>query len=372
MTSTRYLPVRWVSQIFLRLANALIDRGVWPAMYSRRTWPSKVGSIFHCAPLRRSSVTLVPLSSSVAALGRVGPPTLRNRAAVVTQTRGARPLLVDTGGQIGLVRLEPGPQRRHLRVERGAQTRERPLPALELLLMRERGGPLLGFLGQARRPRDNSARARVDVHELDAVVGEEKLTDLVGVTHPARLEHVEPAVPLAARLERDQQEPGVDDRGDLDVGLLQLGPSVSETGQERGDPLHLEVIDQPGQRGLNIPLRRHRDQAADGVEHHDAWPKPFDRAVHAREMHLETVHRGASGLELEQATIDPLLEVDPDRSHVADHLLRRFLELERQAAFPPPAGGVDEVRRHARLAGSGGARHEDRAAAEVALATEHR
>src|SRR5579864_3650141 len=37
MTSMRYLPFNWSSQIFFRLAIAAIELGVWPAMYSRNS-----------------------------------------------------------------------------------------------------------------------------------------------------------------------------------------------------------------------------------------------------------------------------------------------------------------------------------------------
>ena len=60
-------------------------------------------------------------------------------------------------------------------------------------------------------------------------------------------------------------------------------------------------------------------------------------------------------MKLEDATLDPLLEIEADRPHVADHLLGRFLEQEREAALAAPAGGVGEVGEQAGLARAGGA-----------------
>src|SRR5262249_20270392 len=103
-----------------------------------------------------------------------------------------------------------------------------------------------------------------------------------------------------------------------------------------------------------------------------ARPEPLDRPVQPRQMHLEPVQRRTSGVELEEAAVDPLLQIDPDRAHVADDLLGRFLEQEHLAALAAPAGSVEEVGRQAGFASTGGAGDEDRAPAEVPLAAEHR
>src|SRR3954464_2584161 len=76
-------------------------------------------------------------------------------------------------------------------------------------------------------------------------------------------------------------------------------------------------------------------------------------------------------MEPQASLADPRLEVDANRTHVADNLLRRFLESEVQAAFAAAAGGVDKMRGDARLAGAGSARQQDAAAAEEALAAHH-
>ena len=63
--------------------------------------------------------------------------------------------------------------------------------------------------------------------------GQQELADLVRVRHAARLEDVEPAVALAAELDVAQQQPGVDQRGDADLGLLQRVAAVRQAGEQR-------------------------------------------------------------------------------------------------------------------------------------------
>src|SRR4030095_1011891 len=139
---------------------------------------------------------------------------------------------------------------------------------------------------------------------------------------------------------------------------------------EGSDPLDLEMIDETSHRGMDVGLVRHREETAHRVGDHDARAKSRDHAVHLREMHLETVQRRARSVILQEATVDPLLEVDPDRPHVADDLRGRLLEQELEASLPAPARGVHEMRGDARLAGTGGARDEDGAAPEIARALE--
>ena len=74
---------------------------------------------------------------------------------------------------------------------------------------------------------------------------------------------------------------------------------------------------------------------------------------------------------MQQALVYPALQVDARGAHVADHLLRRFLEQEVEALLAARAGGIDEVRRQRGLAGAGRAGHQYRAGAVVALAAEH-
>ena len=74
----------------------------------------------------------------------------------------------------------------------------------------------------AERAEPVSTPCGPDVHvgELDAPVGEQELPDLVGVRHPAGLQDRQHAVVLAVALERADEQPGVDQRGDQLVGGL--------------------------------------------------------------------------------------------------------------------------------------------------------
>ena len=76
-------------------------------------------------------------------------------------------------------------------------------------------------------------------------------------------------------------------------------------------------------------------------------------------------------MELQQAGRHPRLEIDADRSHVPEQLLRRLFEEEAEAAFAAAARRVEKVGGQAGLPGAGGAGDEDRAAAIVPLAAEH-
>ena len=145
--------------------------------------------------------------------------------------RGAVVLAIARSTQAGLLgrlvglfpdRLEFAPQRRDLGLD--ARCASAPVPAACGPLSRlsgDRRGPLAGLLGQAHRTGEDALRADVDVPQLDPAVGEQELADLVGVRHAARLQDVQAAVALAAQLDVAQQQPGVDERGDADVGLLQ-------------------------------------------------------------------------------------------------------------------------------------------------------
>src|SRR3954468_12057025 len=117
--------------------------------------------------------------------------------------------------------LELVPQRRELGLDRGAPPLQLAAPAALLPLSHDRRGPLPGLLGQAHRAGEDALRADVDVPQLDAAIGEQEFADLVGVRHAAGLQDVHPAVALAPQLDVPEQDPGVDDRRDAEVGLLQ-------------------------------------------------------------------------------------------------------------------------------------------------------
>ena len=69
---------------------------------------------------------------------------------------------------------------------------------------------------------------------------------------------------------------------------------------------------------------------------------------------------------------DPRGQVNPDRAHVAHDLIGGFLEGKIEGALAALAGGPHERGGQAALAGPGRAGHQDRAAAVVAFAAQHR
>ena len=55
-----------------------------------------------------------------------------------------------------------------------------------------------------------------------------------------------------------QQQPGVHQRGDAHLGLLQAVRRRGQVGEQRGDLLGLQEIDQPDQHGLDLGRRARR------------------------------------------------------------------------------------------------------------------
>src|SRR5438309_1552577 len=108
---------------------------------------------------------------AIATVARVGSPAPGHVASVFLQAGNTRLVLDDAGGQVGLLRLEFGPQCRQLRLERGLEPRERPLATVELLFLDQRRGVLVGLPAQARGSGEDADGARVDVDQLDVTIG---------------------------------------------------------------------------------------------------------------------------------------------------------------------------------------------------------
>ena len=190
--------------------------------------------------------------------------------------------------------------------------------------------------------------------------------------HPARLDHVETAVALAAELDRAQEQPGVDQRRDADLGLLPLLTAFRQRGEHGGDLVGLEEIDQAHHHRRRVVQGPRLGEVADRIDHHQARLELADLPVHQRQVHLEAVCGRPPGYETEQTLLDPLMKIDPDGRHVADDLALRLLEREVEAALTPRARLTGEVRRDAALARACGTADEDAAAAVEPLAAQHR
>src|SRR5262249_48787443 len=68
---------------------------------------------------------------------------------------------------------------------------------------------------------------------------------------------------------------------------------------------------------------------------------------------------------------DPFLQIDADRTHVADDLSRRFFHREIDTTMTGRAGRVDKMRGYRRFATAGHAGHQNAGAFEVAFALQH-
>jgi hypothetical protein len=144
----------------------------------------------------------------------------------------------DAGGFV----LVLAPQRRGLRLDRLASAFEVDPALLEVLHPCRPVGGLLGLLGLAGRAGEHALRADVHVGQLDPLAGEQKLADLVGVRHPARLEHVQDPVEFAVALHRLDSQPRVDERSDLLVRLCRRHLGV-EAREQRRHPFGLQEVD---------------------------------------------------------------------------------------------------------------------------------
>ena len=121
-----------------------------------------------------------------------------------------RPVAQQAAHDVGFV-LELAPQGRGLRLDRLSSPVEVDPALLEVLEPCRPVGPFLGLLGLAGRAGQHPLGPDVDVGQLDALPGEEELADLVGVGHPAGLEHVQHTVVLPVALHRLDEQPGVDE-----------------------------------------------------------------------------------------------------------------------------------------------------------------
>ncbi len=133
----------------------------------------------------------------------------------------------------------------------------------------------------------------------------------------------------------------------------------------------LQVVDLAREHGEHVGAGPDPQQVGDRIKDHHRRVELGDRRLHRQQVRLEPEQRRAKAAEREQALVDPTLQVDADRGHVADDLSLGLLEGEVHRPLAALAGRFAELRRERRLAGARGAVDEDRAAREEA-AVEHR
>ena len=131
------------------------------------------------------------------------------------------------------------------------------------------------------------------------------------------------------------------------------------------------MIDQAREHGLDVGVGSHGHQVGHRVDDGHGRLEVRNGLVHRHEMCLEPITRGPVGMKLQQAGGHPGLEIDADRPHVPKKLLGRLFKEEAEAPFAPTARRIEKVGGQTRLPGPRGTGNENRAAAIVALATEH-
>src|SRR5262249_57887872 len=105
---------------------------------------------------------------------------------------------------------------------------------------------------QAHRPGKDALRPQIDILEVNALFAEHEFADLVGVGHAPRLEDVDAAVALAAQLNVAQEQPGVDEGGETDIGGLQRAAGGGQVQEQSRNLCCLEEIDQADQYGAGL------------------------------------------------------------------------------------------------------------------------
>src|SRR5262245_5056974 len=171
----------------------------WP-----RPWPRRPrGSVVQFGRASfAASMWGDPTGTAVRGTDRlVGLATAPHLLAIRPQALRGHLLLIDEPAQLLLLGLELGPLGGNLGFQGLALALQLALAALDLLPAAQGLGLLARLLGQPHRPGEYPLRSDVHVLQLDAVVGQEELTDLVGMGHAARLEDEQAAVALTSQLE---------------------------------------------------------------------------------------------------------------------------------------------------------------------------
>ena len=168
----------------------------------------------------------------------------------------------------------------------------------------ERLEPLVGFLGGAGRAGEDVLGSDVDVGELDATRRDQEFADLIGVRHAARFEDVERPVALAVAFDGLDEQPGVDERGDLLVRAIAF-PAAVESDEQGRDAVALQVVDLTGQHGRHLGVPAFTHEVGDRVQHHELWLEVRDQLLQLEEVGLQAQQARAHAVKLQQPGVDP-------------------------------------------------------------------
>jgi len=92
-----------------------------------------------------------------------------------------------------------------------------------------------------------------------------------------------------------------------------------------------------------MELRAGAAERRDRVDHDHIRPEALQVAVHARQMHLQSVEAGPGGFKPQQAAFSTRLQVQPDGKGIPADFVGALLEHEKHAALAACTGGVSEM-----------------------------
>jgi hypothetical protein len=96
---------------------------------------------------------------------------------------------------------------------------------------------------------------------------------------------------------------------------------VCQRRHHRGDAAALEQVEVAGDRRRRGATGAGVGETCDCVQHHELGLVLVEQLVEHGEVFLEAECGGAYGAHLQQARVDPPLQVEADREHVAHELL---------------------------------------------------
>src|SRR5262245_48495166 len=189
--------------------------------------------------------------------------------------------------------------------------------------------------------------------------------------HATGLQHPDTTVAFAVAFNTAQENPGIHQRRNADLRLLEGTSSLREAGKKSSNLVRLEKIYQAGQHRLNFQRISQRDVTSNRIDDYNSRLGLGNKFMHPQQMHFQSMKRGAGRIEPNQPFFDPWTEVDADGKHIPHDQIRTFFRGKVDAVLAPATGGIDKVRSQARFSGSGRARNQNTRATKISLAAQH-
>src|SRR6185369_7242075 len=99
-----------------------------------------------------------------------------------------------------------------------------------------------------------------------------------------------------------------------------------------------------------------------GIYYHDNGLKLLEDPVDFNQVHFKAKCCRPGGIKVEQALVDPTLQIDPNRAHIADDLVGGLFKGEERTFLPTGAGSVNKMSRQAGFSRAGRSGHQNAAA----------